>query len=75
MQLETAANHFGHRENVGVGVDLFWGRSGLEDEFRVEVLYRLMGVRFLLYPRSGREAMHAFYHPFAAAAAPDVRGR
>jgi hypothetical protein len=75
MQLETAANHFGHRENFGVVVDLFWGRSGLEDEFRVEVVDRLMGVRFLLYPTSGREAMHAFYHPFAAAAASEARGR
>lgn len=60
-----AANHFGHREGGGVVVDLFWDRGNLEDEFRVEVEDSRGGARFILYPTTGREAIRAFYHPFA----------
>jgi hypothetical protein len=67
-QLLDTANHFGHRENNGLAVDLFWNRSDLEQEFRVEVEDKLEGVRLFLYPATGKEAMHAFHHPFAAAA-------
>lgn len=63
----TEADHFGHREADGLVVDLFWNRRELEDEFRVEVDDRRGGVRFVLYPTTGREAIQAFYHPFAAA--------
>jgi hypothetical protein len=65
-----AANHFGRRESGGLVVDLFWKRGDLRDEFRVEVEDRRRGDRLLLYPATGREAIHAFHHPFAAAASP-----
>jgi hypothetical protein len=60
----TAANHFGHRETNDVVVDLFWGRS-VGDGFRVEVEDRRESVRFVLRPTTGKEAIQAFYHPFA----------
>jgi hypothetical protein len=60
-------NHFGHRESGGLVVDLFWEHGAVEDEFRVEVEDRRIGVRLLLYPSTGREAVRAFHHPFAAA--------
>jgi hypothetical protein len=65
-QVLTAANHFGHRETDGIIVDLFWDRGNLEDEFRIEVEDRREGARFALHPVTGREAIQAFYHPFAA---------
>jgi hypothetical protein len=61
-----AASHFGHREGDGIVVDLFWDRGDLEHEFRVEVEDRREGVRVVLYPTTGREALRAFYHPFAS---------
>lgn len=61
------ANHFGHRENGGLVIDLFWEHGDVEDEFRVEVEDRRIGVRLLFYPSTGREAIQAFHHPFAAA--------
>jgi hypothetical protein len=64
-QVLTAPNHFGHRETSGITVDLFWDR-GLEHEFRIEVADRRQGARFALHPVTGREAIQAFYHPFAA---------
>jgi hypothetical protein len=66
-QVQTAANHFGHRETDGITVDLFWDRSNLENEFRIEVEDLREGARFSLHPATGREAIQAFYHPFAAA--------
>ena len=63
------ANHFGHRESDGIVVDLFWSNRELEDEFRVEVVDRREGARFVLHPTTGREAIEVFYHPFAAARA------
>jgi len=60
----TAANHFAHRETDDIVVDLFWSR-GVGDEFRVEVEDRREHVRLVLYPTTGKEAIHAFYHPFA----------
>lgn len=65
----TAANHFGHRETDGIVVDLFWDRRNLEDEFRVELNDRHEGARLVLYPRTGRDAVQAFHHPFPAARA------
>jgi hypothetical protein len=67
--MSTTANHFGHRESDGVVVDLFWDRANAEDEFRVEVEDKRKGTRFALHPMTGREAIEAFYHPFAAARA------
>jgi hypothetical protein len=58
-----AANHFGHRESAGVVVDLYW--DGGEDGFRVEVMDRGRRARFVLRPATGRDAIDAFYHPFA----------
>ena len=60
----TAANHFGHRENDDIVVDLFWSRR-FGNEFRVEVQDRREHVRFVLYPTTGKQAIHAFHHPFA----------
>jgi hypothetical protein len=65
----TAVNHFGHRDTDGIVVDLFWNRRNLKDEFRVQVEDRREGTRFVLHPLTGREAIQAFYHPFAAARA------
>jgi hypothetical protein len=65
----SSADHFGHRETDGVVVDLFWSHGLLEDEFRVEVVDEREGARFVLHPLTGREAIEAFYHPFAAAGA------
>jgi hypothetical protein len=64
--VRAAANHFAHRESDDVVVDLFWSRTG-EDEFRVEVEDRREDARFVLYPTTGKEAIHAFHHPFAVA--------
>ena len=64
----TAADHFGHRETDGIVVDLFWTRRNLKDEFRVEVEDEREGTRFVLHPRTGREAIQAFYHPLSAQA-------
>jgi len=65
----TAANHFGHRDTDGIVVDLFWNRRNLMDEFRVQVEDRREGTCFVLHPLTGRDAIQAFYHPFAAARA------
>jgi hypothetical protein len=62
----TAADHFGHRENDGIVVDLFWSRRDHRDVFRVEVADEREGAHFVIHPRTGREAIQAFYHPFAA---------
>jgi hypothetical protein len=62
----AATTHFGHREADGIVVDLFWDRGELNDEFRVEVEDRRAHARFVLRPTTGKEAIQAFYHPFAA---------
>ncbi len=64
-----AADHFGHRESDGVVVDLFWDRGNPANEFRVEVVDQRAGARFVLHPTTGRDAVVAFHHPFAAARA------
>ena len=61
----AAATHFGHRAADGIVVDLFWDRGELDDEFRVEVEDTRDGARFVLHSTTGREALEAFYHPFA----------
>ncbi len=65
----SSANHFGHRENDGIVVDLFWDRGEFAEEFRVEVVDERGGAEFVLHPMTGSEAIQAFYHPFAAARA------
>ena len=67
--MSAAPNHFGHREAGGVVVDLFWDRGDPANEFRVEVEDQRAGSRFVLHPTTGREAVVAFHHPFAAARA------
>ena len=67
--MSRKTDHFGHRENDGLVVDLFWDRANPADEFRVEVVDRRHGSGFVLHPMTGKEAVHAFYHPFAAASA------
>jgi hypothetical protein len=64
--MSSAAHHFGHRESDGIVVDLYWDPAELEDEFRVEVVDKREGARFVLYPTTGREAIQAFHHPFFA---------
>jgi hypothetical protein len=64
-----AEDNFGHRETNGIVVDLFCDRGAPADEFRVEVVDEREGVRFVLHPTTGREAIAAFYHPFSAAKA------
>ena len=46
-------------------VDLFWNHGERGDEFCVKVEDRREDARFILFPMTGREAMHAFYHPFS----------
>jgi hypothetical protein len=67
--MANAADHLGHRESDGIVVDLYWNRGQLEDEFRVEVVDKREGARFVLYPTTGKEAIQAFHHPFWAARA------
>jgi hypothetical protein len=62
-----ADTHFGHRESAGIVVDLFWSHGDPGDEFRVEVQDTREANRFVLYPATGSEAIHAFHHPFASA--------
>jgi hypothetical protein len=64
--MTAGVDHFGHREGGGIVVDLFWTRRACVDEFSVEIEDRRDGTRFMLHPATGREAIHAFYHPFAA---------
>jgi hypothetical protein len=65
--MSAAPHHFGRREAGGIVVDLFWDPGNLEDEFRVEVEDRFEETHFVLYPTTGKDAIHAFHHPFAAA--------
>lgn len=65
----SKTDHLGHRESDGLVVDLFWDRGNLEEEWRIEVVDRRRGSRFVLYPMTGRDAVQAFYHPFVAASA------
>ena len=62
--MSAAPNHFGHREAGGVVVDLFWYRGHREDEFLVEVEDRVEGTHLVLHPTTGKDAVHAFHHPF-----------
>jgi hypothetical protein len=62
-----ADTHFGHRESAGIVVDLFWSHGDRGDRFRVEVQDTRATDRFVLYPATGPEAIHAFHHPFASA--------
>ncbi len=62
-----ADTHFGHRESAGIVVDLFWSHGDPGDRFRVEVQDTRARDRFVLYPATGPEAIHAFHHPFAPA--------
>jgi hypothetical protein len=74
--MPTADDHFGHRESDGIVIDLFWNHRSLDDEFRVEVEDTREGARFVLYPKTGSEAIQAFYHPFSAGrTAPTGRAR
>lgn len=63
----TASTHFAHRESLGYVVDLYWDPADDSHEFRVEVIERRSGDGLVLYPTNGRDAMHAFHHPFVAA--------
>jgi hypothetical protein len=69
----STADHFGHRESNGIVVDLFWNHGRLEDEFLVEVADEREGTRLVLHPATGKEAIQAFHHPFAAAKAVVIR--
>ena len=62
-----ADTHFGHRASAGIVVDLFWSHGDRGDRFRVEVQDTCARDRFVLYPATGPEAIHAFHHPFASA--------
>jgi hypothetical protein len=68
-----ADTHFGHRESAGIVVDLFWSHGEPGDRFRVEVQDTRAGDRFVLYPATGPEAIHAFHHPLASALAARTR--
>jgi hypothetical protein len=61
--LLTGPDHFAHRKTGGLVVDLFWWRTESGAEFRVVVTDENAGGRFVLRPRSGREAIQAFYRP------------
>lgn len=63
-QMSGGADHFGHRESDGIVVDLYWKGEG-DGQFRVEVVDKREGARFVLRPATGREAIQAYYHPFA----------
>jgi len=65
--------HFGHRESAGIVVYLFWSQGDPGDRFRVEVQDTRAGDRFVLYPATGPEAIHAFHHPLASARAARTR--
>ena len=68
-----ADTHFGHRESAGIVVDLFWSHGDPGDRFRVEVQDTCARDRFVLYPATGPEAIHAFHHPLAPARAARTR--
>jgi hypothetical protein len=59
--------HFAHREAAGVTVDLYWRHGEREEAFRVEVVDRCSQTAFTLHPATGKEAIAAYHHPFAAA--------
>jgi hypothetical protein len=66
----AGTDHFAHRENDGLVVDLFWNYRNLTNEFRVEVQDERDGTWFVLYPKTARDAIQAFHHPFAATPEP-----
>ena len=56
-----------HRAGDGIDVSLLWFEA--RDRLAVVVSDSRTGDRFSLAPASGREALDAYYHPFAYAAA------
>jgi hypothetical protein len=55
------------RDSDGISVDLYWNPKDPENEFRVEVTDHRTDADFTIYPQTGKEALHAFNHPFVAA--------
>jgi hypothetical protein len=62
----STADHFAHREDDGIVVDLFWNRGLLDDEFRVEVVNEREGSSIVLYATTWTEAIDAYYDPSSA---------
>jgi hypothetical protein len=60
------AVHFAHREAAGITVDLYWTHREFEETFRVDVVDRCSETQFTLHPATGKEAIAAYHHPFAA---------
>jgi hypothetical protein len=63
----SEASHFAHREAGGVTVDLYWAHRRFVDSFRFDVVDRRRRTGFTLRPATGKEAVEAYHHPFAAA--------
>lgn len=64
--MKARQTHFAHRESSGLVVDLYWDPADAPHEFCVQVVERGAGVRFDLFPTTGRTAVEAFHHPFAS---------
>jgi hypothetical protein len=60
-----------HRAGDGIEVLLFWDRG--DSRLKVVVDDRRTGGSFELAAADGNEALEAFYHPFACAAARGIR--
>lgn len=63
--ISSDSHHFAHRQAAGITVDLYWMHRHYEDTFRVDVFDRSSRTAFTLRPTTGKEALDAFYHPFA----------
>lgn len=65
------------RQNDGITVRLLWQRDELtrEDEFQVTYEDKKTETAFVLYPDTGAQALHAYYHPNSAAREALASGR
>ena len=55
------------RNSDGIEVELHWNQHDLENEYEVRVNDTRTDSNFTLHPETGKQALHAFYHPFVAA--------
>lgn len=64
-ELRAVETHFAHREAGCLTVDLYWTHGEHGDTFRVDVVDHRSETTFTLHPRTGKEAVAAYHHPFA----------
>jgi len=67
LAMESHENCMAYRNTDGIEVALIWNPDNREDEFEVRVVDHRRGDEFTLTLETGKQALHAFYHPFSTA--------